>query len=115
MGNRNGIVVAALFGMLHVPLVQAGDRWSGEGAYYAYARVTDVQPIVRVVEVTTPREACWDEPVRYQAHGRGGHRSFTPAVLGGILGGVVGNQFGGGRGQDVMTIAGAFLQSVRKR
>ena len=30
-------------------------------------------------------------------------------MIGGIIGGVVGNQFGGGRGNDIMTVAGALL------
>lgn len=30
------------------------------------------------------------------------------AVAGGLIGGLVGNQFGGGRGKDVMTVAGAL-------
>ena len=104
-----GIVVAAVFATAGPSVVQAGDRWvQSDDTYYAYAKVTDVQPIVRIVQVSTPRKACWDEPVRYKTYRRG-YRSFTPAVVGGILGGVVGNQFGSGSGQTAMTIAGSLL------
>ena len=72
--------------------------------HYAYADVTHVRPIVRVVNVTTPREVCWNATVA-----RGTHPSETPTIIGGILGGVAGNQFGGGRGRSAMTIAGALL------
>lgn len=78
--------------------------------YFAEAKVTDVQPIVRIVQVSTPREVCWDEPVRQtNLHRSGSRQSFVPTVLGGIIGGVVGNHFGGGRGKDAMTVAGVLL------
>lgn len=84
---------------------------SGDGAFYAYADVTDVEPIVRIVEVSRPETTCWQAPPSRQARYRrgGGYRSYTPLVIGGILGGVVGHQFGGGRGKDVMTVAGSLL------
>ncbi len=97
--NRLAPVVLAL-GVCGLPAVAVAD------AFYANAKVTDVQPIVRVVRVATPQEVCWDEPVRRENRR---HRSHVPAVLGGIIGGVVGNKFGSGRGQDAMTVAGALL------
>lgn len=77
-----------------------------DGSYYTDAEVLDVQPIVRVVEVSEPRESCWNETVRREPRG---YRSHTPVLLGGILGGVLGHQFGSGRGNDVMTVAGSLL------
>ncbi len=76
--------------------------------FWIEAPVVDVQPQLRVVQVTVPQQVCWDEPVQHAARD---HRreSFTPKILGGILGGVVGNQFGGGRGRTAMTVAGALL------
>lgn len=100
----NGVLASALIATGAL----ADSRAVETGAFYTYAKVTDVEPIVRVVQVTTPRQACWEEPVtraRYPHHGR----SATPVLLGGILGGVVGNQFGGGSGKDIMTVAGALL------
>jgi uncharacterized protein YcfJ len=77
-----------------------------ENDFYVDARVIDVQPLVRVVTVTTPQEVCRNEEVWQPAPGR---PSRTPLIAGGIIGGIVGNQFGGGRGQDLMTAAGALL------
>ena len=75
---------------------------------YDYARVVNVEPIVRRVAVETPERRCWDEQVQ-RHYGGGGNNSITPLILGGILGGVVGNQFGGGSGQDLLTVGGAIL------
>jgi uncharacterized protein YcfJ len=74
--------------------------------FWVEAQVVDVEPLLRVVTVTTPQEVCRNEEVWNPAPVR---RSRTPLIAGGILGGVVGNQFGGGRGQDLLTIGGALL------
>jgi len=74
--------------------------------FWVEAQVVDAEPLVRVVTVTTPQEVCRNEEVWQPVPAR---RSRTPVIAGGILGGVVGNQFGGGRGQDLLTIAGALL------
>lgn len=106
MKTRLFALTLALGSLLAAPLALAGhDR--GNGAFYDYARVVDVDPIVRTVRVSTPREECWDEsvPVYYDED----YQSATPMILGGIVGGVVGNQFGGGRGKDVLTVAGTIL------
>lgn len=112
MVNANRIFIIALVAIFNLSGADASDHWGRSeqaGGYYAYGKVTDVQPIMRTVQVTTPRETCWDEPVRQTHYGPGRHRSFTSTVVGGIIGGVVGNQFGGGSGQDAMTVAGALL------
>ncbi len=108
--NRLGPIILAL-GVISVPAAGNAAHPLDDGAeYLAKAKVTSVQPIVRVVQVSTPREVCWDEPIRQTNHGHRRHRrSFVPTVLGGIIGGVVGNKFGSGRGKDAMTVAGALL------
>lgn len=79
-------------------------------SYYDYAKVVQVEPIIRVVSVPATRHECWEEDVtHYPEQGRQGVASYTPAILGGIIGGVVGNQFGKGSGKDAMTVAGALL------
>jgi len=103
-----GISIGAL------PLTGTADNWrNDENVHYDYGRVTHVQPITHIVQVSAPQEVCWNERVRTVAEDRWREprrqRSFTPTVLGGLLGGVVGNQFGGGRGQTAMTVAGALL------
>jgi uncharacterized protein YcfJ len=74
-------------------------------ADYDYARVVDVDPIVRRVEVVTPQRECWNETRQVYAS----PRSATPAVLGAIVGGVIGHQFGSGSSRNAATVAGALL------
>ena len=85
-------------------LALSGGLAAGE-VYRDKAKVTNVQPIVEVVEIARPEERCWDERVRHP----GRPRSYTGTIAGGIVGGVVGNQFGRGSGKDIMTVAGALL------
>ena len=110
------LTASALIGMSLLSLSTTGLADNGRhvsNAYFDYAKVTHVQPITRVVQVSTPSEVCWNERVRTVSdHGRRGgrrDRAFAPTVLGGIVGGVVGNQFGSGRGNTAMTVAGALL------
>lgn len=86
-----------------------------DGRYYAhdhdtrgdYAQVLSSRPIYRQVQVSQPRQECWDERVAYREP-----RYYGPGpgtLIGGILGGVIGNQFGGGNGRAVATAAGAVI------
>ena len=106
--NR-AIGIASTAGLL-LTLVNAGNALANPSkadSFAIEAPVVNVEPLVRVVQVTVPQEVCWEEPVRYQT--RNGYQSHTPKVIGGIIGGVVGNQFGKGSGNTVMTAAGALL------
>jgi uncharacterized protein YcfJ len=79
---------------------------------YVYARVVDVEPIVRHVTVQRPRRECWEEIV-YQREPAG--RPFGAAgqtLAGGIIGAAIGRQFGGGSGRDAATVAGAIAGSA---
>lgn len=71
-----------------------------------WANVLDAKPVTETLRIPVDQEVCWDEQVRHRVPER---RSATPLILGAILGGVIGNQFGGGSGQDLMTAAGAAL------
>ncbi|NKC16455.1 MAG: glycine zipper 2TM domain-containing protein [Gammaproteobacteria bacterium] len=81
-----------------------------------YADVIRVQPLQRTVRVSRPVERCWDERVTYRQprnydygrHNRA-RRSYTSPIVGSIIGGLVGNRFGGGDGQTLLTVAGAVL------
>ena len=93
-----------------------GDR-SGYSDY-DYARVVDVDPIVRRIRVTEPRRECYQE-TRYERDrvvtGRsGGHGGSTAGsmILGGIIGAAVGNQIGSGDGRRAATVAGAIIGSA---
>ena len=79
--------------------------------YQDMAKVVDVDPIYRTVEVTTPERHCWNEEVEHYHAARG---SATGTILGGIIGGVVANavSHGSHRGRDAATVAGAMLGSA---
>jgi uncharacterized protein YcfJ len=71
---------------------------------YVYARVVDVDPIVRFVTVDRPEQRCWTEVVRQSntPYGVAG-----PTVAGGIIGAAIGRQFGSGNDRDALTLLGA--------
>ncbi len=71
-----------------------------------FARVVDVEPIVRRVRVTTPDRECWNETQEvYPSRPRGSAGSM---ILGGLIGGVIGHQFGHGD-RHTPTLAGAVV------
>ncbi len=71
-----------------------------------YAKVTDVRPIVRLIDVSTPRQECWQEPVHHVEV----RDDYTTGrtILGGIIGAAIGNQIGRGRGNDAATVVGGL-------
>jgi uncharacterized protein YcfJ len=98
-----------------------GDRYDRGSSDYDYARVIDVDPIVRQVRVTTPKRECWTETryeeVEYPQGGSSGayepHRgSAGSMILGGIIGAAIGNQIGRGDGRRAATVAGALIGSA---
>lgn len=106
--NRNVMAAGAALALSLLAAAPAqADRNGQTGAVYDYARVVDVQPIVRYVTVTTPVKECWDEQREYVHDRRASSAGST--FLGAILGGVIGHQFGSGRGNDAATAAGAMI------
>jgi uncharacterized protein YcfJ len=105
------IFVTGLSTLLMVSLAQAGNgnRYAGEGVY-DYARVVQVQPIVRRIQVSTPVRECWEETVVKTVPTQQGVSGS--AVVGGIVGGLIGNQFGYGHGRDAMTVMGVIVGST---
>jgi uncharacterized protein YcfJ len=81
---------------------------------YAYARVVDVDPIVRHVRISEPRKECWTE-TRYDdvsyTENVGPRPKANPGamILGGLIGAAVGNHIGHGDGRKVATVAGAVI------
>ena len=74
---------------------------------YEYAKVVEVRPIYREVQVSKPVRECWEEPVY---HTRNQHpKSAEGMLVGGLLGGIVGHQFGKGRGNKVATAVGTII------
>jgi len=81
-----------------------------DDGYYVKAKVVRVQPIVRVVQVATPREVCWDERVRQVDNGYRAHSDApVPMIVGGVVGGLVGNQIGKRGQRNALTIAGTIV------
>ncbi len=82
-------------------------------AEYDYARVVDVEPIVRNVRITTPRRECWNETryeeVSYTNGRREPEHAAGSMILGGLIGAAIGNQFGHGGGRRAATVAGAVI------
>src|SRR5262249_23722588 len=92
-----------------------GGRYSSD---YDYARVIDVDPIVRHVRVPVPKRECWTG-TRYeevQVPSPGGYSPQRPSagsmILGGIIGAAIGNQIGRGDGRRAATVAGAVIGSA---
>jgi uncharacterized protein YcfJ len=77
-------------------------------AVYDYARVLSAEPIIRYVTVTTPVKECWQDTEYYTVRNR--PRGITgKTILGAIVGGVIGHQVGGGRGNEIATVAGSLI------
>ena len=78
-----------------------------------WAKVTNVEPIIRTIEHRVPLESCWDEQVRYKQYADD-NRSYTGTILGGILGGAIGNKIGHNKtnkkvGAVIGTVLGASV------
>ncbi|RMG27375.1 MAG: glycine zipper 2TM domain-containing protein [Gammaproteobacteria bacterium] len=100
---------AALAGLLLAATLLPGPA-SAAGGFTDRARVIDVQPVYRIVRVSTPRRECWTEQVPVEDDfDDDAYYSYTPMILGGILGGVIGSEMGKGRGRDAAILAGTVL------
>jgi len=70
------------------------------------APVVSATPVYNSVQINEPVQQCWEEAVSTP---QPTSTSYTPEILGAIVGAGVGRFFGSGRGQDVATVAGAVL------
>ncbi|MGB4248403.1 MAG: glycine zipper 2TM domain-containing protein [Pseudohongiellaceae bacterium] len=99
----NGKSAAALLLMASVWATSASANTS-----YEYAEVIESRPIYQTVEISSPREECWNEEV--VSHRRSHSDSRTPAIIGTIIGGALGNAVGHGKSNKrVGTVVGAVL------
>lgn len=105
--NKLPIIAGIALGLSLAGAANADSRWAQNDVYQDSARVLRAQPIYETVSVTIPEEHCRTVS---RPHRSGHHRdSYTQPLLGAIVGGVVGNQFGKGRGNTAMTVAGTLL------
>ena len=86
------------------------DKHQSRGPVYDYAKVIEVQPLVKRVKLSTPTRECWNETVVESAP----RRQSNPggAIIGGLIGGAIGHQFGSGHGTDALTMAGIMVGSA---
>ena len=107
MNTRNRIVgTVAAAALLTTTAVTAGGH--RPETFYIEAPVVDVRPLVEIVEVSTPREVCWNEEVeRYVEEPARGPRTST--IVGTVLGAAIGNNIAEGRDRKSARIAGALL------
>lgn len=76
---------------------------------YDEAEVLDSRPVYRTVEISSPREECWQEDVVRHGYDEG-YRSHTPSIVGAVVGGALGNAVGHKKSnRRVGTVVGAVL------
>lgn len=76
----------------------------GQEVRYDYARVVDVKPLIRTVQVQVPVRECYDREVLQRRQPNIGR-----TIVGGIVGGVIGSQFGSGSGREAATVVGSVI------
>ncbi len=113
---------------MHYPLLFAGlglalsstayadGRWDAPAYGYQgapeYAQVVETRPVYTAIQVSQPRQECWQEPVAYAPRNNNNYwftDGVAGSVVGAIAGGVAGHQFGKGRGKDAATALGAII------
>ena len=80
-----------------------------------YATITRVEPTYQNVSVPRHRTDCVMNEV--PIYGNSGQASTGDTIVGAVIGGALGNQVGGGKGKDAMTVLGAIIGAdvVNKR
>ena len=87
-------------------LLSAGSAFAERNVSYDYADVVESTAIVKNIRVSTPREECWDETVRYD----NSRSNNVSTVLGAVVGGALGNAVGHKKSnQRVGAVVGAVL------
>jgi uncharacterized protein YcfJ len=79
-----------------------GHAYGHFGPDYVYARVVDVDPVVRYVTVDRPEQRCWNESVRRPVVS---DNVAGQTVAGGIIGATIGHILGHGD-SPALTVAG---------
>jgi uncharacterized protein YcfJ len=80
----------------------------GHGPDYVYARVVDVDPVVRYVTVDRPEQRCWNEAVRRPVYSP---NVAAQTAAGGIIGATIGHILGHGD-SGALTVAGGAAGAV---
>jgi uncharacterized protein YcfJ len=107
--GRAGVIGFLALGLLNATTsLQAEHSHAVTNSYSDYARVVDVEPIIRHSYTSVPEQKC--DYTRYynEQEGNPRRRSTVPGLVGGLIGGLIGHQFGGGRGKTALTLAGVI-------
>lgn len=107
MKRFNTIAGAAVAAGLFTSTALAADGYAG-GSYVVNAPVLDVNPMVEIVEVSTPREVCWNERVQRRVHD-GPRVPQTSTIVGTVIGAAIGNNIVRGDDRKSARVAGALL------
>lgn len=109
--NKTAITITIMATTLLSTTSHAGANWrhNRQQGFWDHARVINVEPVIRQVEISTPQRQCWQEEVRQPVTIQHGPSRASSTLVGAIIGGVIGNQFGGGSGKKLTTAAGAML------
>lgn len=124
----SGAVLTGQAAQAHDHDGRGNDRYEHDRSW-DYARVIDVQPLVRQIRVSVPRRECYQERYDDRGYDQGGYsvnndgdrylggygprRSTAGSmILGGIVGAAIGNSIGSGDGRRAATVAGAIIGSA---
>jgi len=98
----NKLTLATAFAAMTATAAPAFAYHDRDGRYdryerYDYAQVLSARPLTHQVQVSYPRQECWNQRVTYEEP-----RYYQPAVgpgtiIGAVIGGVIGNQIGRGQ------------------
>ncbi len=93
------------------------NKHRGHDTTVVKARVSQVEPIVEVVQIPQEHRECWDEEVSSSRRHRSGSGLLTGAIIGGVIGHNVGNEQNRGATAAVGTLLGASIgnRAERKR
>ncbi len=100
------LAVVATGGFAHAQDRGYGNE-RGDNERVSWADVLRVDPVYDQVQVTRPREECYDADIVDRHDPRGNNAAGT--VIGAIVGGALGNTVGKGDGRKAATVAGALV------
>jgi uncharacterized protein YcfJ len=102
------LTVVTLSSMVNIAQAKHQNNEINNTVFYATAKVLNIEPIVKNIEVSTPKRECWEEEVSRPEYTT--YKNNTGNVIfSGLVGGIVGNQFGHGRGKTAATVVGSII------
>jgi len=109
MNNKMKFIMIAALASLSFSAYAEKRIHHTSNSFTDYARVTDVQPIYRTVQVSHPQRECWDEEVAYRPSSSHEDKTALGMIVGGALGGALGHNL---HHSDTAKLAGAVIGSA---